>query len=436
MSDKQDKKGLSRREFIKAAGATAAGVVVGSLITDAAQAAAAAAPASSRVIGANDCINYAVIGVGGMGNGHLHTLKSMAEEQNARVGAICDVWEKRRQRARAALRLPHSWTYKDYRKLLERNDIDVVVIATPDHWHAPIAIDAMESGKHVYVEKPMTKHLDEAFKMYDTAKRTKRIVQVGSQGCTDAKWHKAGEIVKSGRIGTVIWAQGGYCRNNPHGEWNYHIDPEANESNLDWKMWLGNARKRPWSPERYFRWRKYWDYATGIIGDLWPHRLHPLMIAMQTDEFPKRVSCIGSILCNTDEGYGEKRDVAEATLLQVEFPNGSMIFLAGSTVNERGVEDMIRGQKGDLYFGGGKVRIEPERPFSDEIEPADVPLEGPGESHHEHHKNLINAIRNNTQPSCPIDLGIKVQMIVCMAEKSYRESKMVRFDPAKRKLIG
>ncbi len=97
---------------------------------------------------------------------------------------------------------------------------------------------------------------------------------------------------------------------------------------------------------------------------------------------------------------------------------------------------MIRGQKGNLYFGGGKVRVEPERPFSDEVEPADEPVEGPGESHHEHHKNLINAIRNNTEPSCPIELGVKVQTIVCMAEKSYRESKMVRFDPAKRKMIG
>ncbi|MCX6375265.1 MAG: gfo/Idh/MocA family oxidoreductase, partial [Armatimonadetes bacterium] len=231
--------------------------------------------------------------------------------------------------------------------------------------------------------------------MRDTAKRTKRLVQVGSQGCTDAKWHKAGEIVSAGRIGTVIWAQGGYCRNNPHGEWNYTIDPEANETNLDWKTWLGSAPKRPWDPDRYFRWRKFWDYGSGIIGDLWPHRLHPLMIAMSMKDFPRRVTCVGKDICDTDKGYGEKRDVADSTLLTVEFPSGAMIFLAGSTVNERGVEDMIRGNKANLYFGGGKVRIEPERPFVDEIEAKDEPVEGPGESQVEHHKNMFYCIRNN-----------------------------------------
>ena len=430
MEDRQSKS-MSRRDFIKAAGATAAGVMAGSLLGS------SQVMAAPRVIGANDRINIGIIGVGGMGSGHLNTLKSMEADHNIKVVGVCDVWDKRLERARNALNLPHTYTYKDWRKLIERNDIDEVVIATPDHWHSPIAIAAMESGKHVYVEKPMTHTMDEAIAMMKTAKNTNRLVQVGSQGCTDAKWHKAGELVQAGRIGTVIWAQGGYCRNNPHGEWNYNIDPEANESNLDWKTWLGSAPKRPWSPERYFRWRKYWDYGTGIIGDLWPHRLHPLMIAMNvTDQWPKRVACLGANICDTDKGYGELRDVADATMLSVEFPSGAMIFLAGSTVNERGVEDMIRGQKANLYFGGGKVRIEPERPFADEIEAKDEPYEGPGENHAEHHKNMLNAIRNNIQPSCNIELATRVQAMVSMAEKSYRESKMVVFDPEKLRMTG
>lgn len=434
MEQKQNDKGLSRRDFLKSAGMTTAGVVAGSLITSSAK--AQTAPASPRVIGANDRINVGIIGVGGMGSGHLNMLKGMQEDQNIKVVAVCDVWDKRLEHARASLHLPHTWTYKDYRKLLERSDIDHVVIATADHWHAPIAIAAMESGKTVYVEKPMTHTFEEAVAMWKTAKRTGKLVQVGSQGCTDAKWHKAGELVKAGAIGTVIWAQGGYCRNNPGGEWNYYIDPEANPSNLDWDMWLGSAPKRPWDPDRYFRWRKFWDYGTGIIGDLWPHRLHPLMIALAMEQFPKRVTCVGSILCDTDKGTGEQRDVAEATLLQVEFPCGAMIFLAGSTVNERGVEDMIRGQKGNLYFGGGKVRVEPERPFADEIEARDEPYEGPGESQVEHHKNMFDCIRNNKVPNCNIDLALRVQAIVSMSEKSYRENKMVLFDAEKLRMIG
>lgn len=430
MEDRQSK-GMSRRDFIRAAGATAAGVMAGSLIG------AGEAMAAPNVIGANDRINIGIIGVGGMGSGHLNTLKSMEADHNIKVVGVCDVWDKRLERARNALNLPHTYTYKDWRKLLERNDIDEVVIATPDHWHSPIAIAAMESGKHVYVEKPMTHTFEEAVAMWKTAKSTKRIVQVGSQGCTDAKWHKAGELIQNGRIGAVIMAQGGYCRNNPHGEWNYHIDPEANESNLDWKAWLGSAPKRAWSPERYFRWRKFWDYGTGIIGDLWPHRLHPLMIAMaMTDQWPKRVACVGANICDTDKGYGELRDVADATLLTVEYPSGAMIYLAGSTINERGIEDMIRGQKANLYFGGGKVRIEPERPFADEIEAKDEPVVGPGENHVEHHKNLLNAIRTGAKANCDIELGMRVQTIVSMAEKSYRESKMVTFNPDKMKMTG
>ena len=433
MDEKQDSKGMSRRDFMRNAGVTAAGVMAGSLIG---KTAGLAAPAAPRVIGANDRINVGIIGIGGMGGGHLNMLKGMQEDQNIKIVAVCDVWDKRLESARNALNLPRTYAYKDYRKVIERNDIDHVVIATPDHWHAPIAIAAMESGKTVYVEKPMTHTYEEAVEMWKTAKRTKKLVQVGSQGCTDTKWHKAGELVKAGRIGTVIWAQGGYCRNNPHGEWNYNIDESANESNLDWKMWLGTAPKRSWSPDRYFRWRKFWDYGNGIIGDLWPHRLHPLFIAMAMTEFPKRVACVGANICDTDEGYGETRDVADSTMLTVEFPSGAMIFLAGSTVNERGVEDMIRGQKGNLYFGGGKVRIEPERPFVDEVEAKDEPFEGPGESQVEHHKNMFYCIRNNGIPNCNIDLALKVQTIVSMAEKSYRQNKMVMYDPKKMRLVG
>lgn len=432
MEEKQDKKGLSRREFIRAAGATAAGVVASSFITDRVL---AAAPASPRVIGANDRINVAFVGVGGMGNGHLHGIKGMASEMNLNIVAVCDVWEKRKRGAQATAEVPDSMAFGDYRKLLEVKDIDAVVIATPDHWHAPVAIAAMEAGKHVYVEKPMTHTLDEAFKMHETAKRTKRIVQVGSQGCSDAKWHTAGKVVKDGKIGHVICAQGSYCRNNPHGEWNYGIDPEFTEQNCDWNAWLGSAPKRPFSPERYFRWRKFWDYGNGIIGDLWPHRLHPLMIAMATTDFPKRVACVGADICSTDEGHGEPRDVADSTMMMAEFPSGAMIYLLGTTVNEQGIPDMIRGNKATLYFGGGKVEVRPERPWVDEIEQEDVPVVGPGENHSEHQKNWLNSIRANTEPNCGIDLGLRVQVIVSLAEMSYRQSKMMNFDPVKQKII-
>ncbi|MCX8052475.1 MAG: Gfo/Idh/MocA family oxidoreductase [Armatimonadetes bacterium] len=433
LESESDDKGMSRREFILKAGATAVGVVAGSMMGG--KLFAQSGPAPGSVIGANDRSNIAVIGVGGMGSGHVNTVKKLSAEQNVQIVAICDVWEKRRRQNQKRAELADNQIYSDYRKLLENKDIDLVVIATPDHWHATIAIAAMEAGKHVYVEKPMARYQDEALKMHATAKRTKRLVQVGSQACTDAKWHKAGELVREGKIGTVLSAQGSYRRNNPKGEWNYPIDPELTPETCDWNAWLGKAPKRPFSPERFFRWRKYWDYGTGIIGDLWPHRLHPLMIAMNCTDFPYRVACVGKNICNTDNGYGEPRDVADETMMLAEMPSGTIIYVAGSTVNERGLEDMIRGNKANMYFGGGKIQIRPERPYADEIEEQDISYEGPSEDVAEHHKNFWYCIRSNKEPNCGIDLGLRVQTIVCMAEESYRKNKMAVWDPVKQRII-
>lgn len=436
MEDKKDKNGMSRRDFIKAAGVTAAGVMASSLITEKVMAAAGGAPAPARVIGANDKINVAFVGIGGMGGGHLNEFHNHEEAWNCKCVAVCDVWDKRRKSSQERAGCPDNMVFADYRKLLENKDIDAVVIGTPDHWHAPVAIAAMEAGKHVYCEKPMTHKLDEAFKMHAVAKRTGRVVQVGSQGCTDTKWHVAGQVIKDGKIGKVLGAQGSYCRNNPNGEWNYGIDKDMTEQTCDWKMWLGSAPKRAFSPERYFRWRKYWDYGNGIIGDLWPHRLHPLMIAMaMEDQFPKRVSCVGANCCDTDKGFGEERDVADFTMMSAEFPGGTQIYLLGSTVNEQGIPDMIRGSKATLYFGGGKVQIKPERPFADLIEEAEVPVVGPGEDQNEHRKNWLECIRSGKQPNCHIDLALRVQTVVSMAEASYRQNKMALFDAAKQKMI-
>jgi predicted dehydrogenase len=450
VDNKQEKTGLSRREFIKAAGITAAGVMASSLVSGSAIGAPATKTtmASPRAVGANDRLNYAHIGVGGMGGGHLNSIKALASEMNLQQVAVCDVWSKKNNWAKETSGCDASQVYTDYRKLLENKDIDVVVIGTPDHWHAPIAIAAMQAGKHVYCEKPMTRTLDEAFLMHKTAKETGCLVQVGSQGCTDTKWHVAGKAVKDGKIGTALWAQGGYCRNNPHGEWNYNIDPDLTPDSCDWKMWLGNAPKIAFSPERFFRWRKYWDYGNGIIGDLWPHRLHPLMIAMNMGpdpaliQFPRRVACLGANILDTDANhsdpskpYGDTRDVADTTQMIAEFPGGTMIYLAGATTNERGVEDMIRGNKATLYFGGGKVTVEPQRPFTDEVEQEELAVVGPGEDTREHHKNLIRCIREGGVPNCNIDLGLAVQTVVSMAEMSYRENKMAMFDPDKKKLL-
>ncbi len=441
MSDQKTDGGVSRRDFMKTTVGTTTMAVAGTFMTPAIlQAAPAINP---RILGANDRIHLGFIGVNTMGGRHLRNVvgEDMAGD-NVEAVAVCDVWETARRKAQLSARLSDGQVYSDYRRLLDQKDVDAVVVATPDHWHGAIGVDTLRASKHLYIEKPMTRRLDEAFAIQDAAKRAQRHVQVGSHGCSDPKILQARDIISSGVLGRLLWAQGSYCRNNPKGEWNYALLPEATEQTVDWKAWLGPAPKRTWSAERFFRWRKYWDYGTGIIGDLWPHRLYPLMLAMDLKEFPRSVSCLGGDLCDTDAGpgpdgkpYGERRDVADTTMMMVDFPSGVMIFLAGATSNERGIEDVIRAQRGNLTMGGNRLEVTPERFYVDELEAGDRTPPDAGESHVKHMRNFLQSIRSNTPPNCNEDLGVRVQAVVSMAEAAYRNNTLVRFDEKNRKLL-
>ena len=437
---------ITRRDFLKTTGAGAAAAAGAGLV---AKPVSGAAPAvNRRILGANDRINAAVVGVKGMGGGHLKHILEYMPDENVTLAAICDVWEKARLRAKDQCKLPEASVYSDYRRLLDQKDLDAVVVATPDHIHAEVALAALASGRHVYVEKPFTRRLEDAFKIRDAALASGCVVQLGTQGCTEPKWQKAREVVRSGKLGRLLWAQGSYCRNNPNGEWNYDIDPDASEQTVDWKSWLGPAPKRAWSPERYFRWRKYWDYGTGLIGDLLPHRLGPLMFAMDLKQYPRQVSCMGGNLLDSDRGpnpttgkpWGEKREVADTHVVIVEFPSGVTLFLATSTSNERGIEDVIRGNRANLVLGGGKVLLEPERPYVDELEradltpPEDLREDAGARSHAQHVINFFRAVRGTAEPNAPVELACQVQTVVSMVEKAYRERALVSFDAESRKL--
>lgn len=438
----ETERGATRREVLKQAAATA--------VTAAAAVAAAKSSAFSlaapSVLGANDRIRIGFVGVGGQGQTHIRLLKENEEQNNTVNAAVCDIYRRRKKQAQALAELPDSAAYEDYRKLLERKDLDAIWIATSDNWHAPIAIAAMEAGKHVYIEKPMCRTIEEAFAIWETAKRTKRVVQVGSQGCSDQKWHVAGRVVREGRIGHVVQAQGSYCRNSKNGEWNYYtIDKDAGphatgDGYVNWDMFRMGKEPKAWDPDRFFRWRKYWAYGNGIMGDLFPHRLHPLAIAMNLPQeglggFPLRVSSMGGLYVqkiNPETGKPD-REVPDFTTIQVDFPEECTLMLLGSTINEQGWQDMIRGNKATLYFGGTGVQIRPERVWAEEVEFGEEPVEGPGESIEEHQKNFLQCIREGGRPNCNIDLALRVQVIVSLGEMSYRRGKTMHFDPKTRK---
>jgi predicted dehydrogenase len=450
--------GTTRRDFLKTAALGVGGTIIamgapGFAATAAGDAVAKAKPkalksaglkprvpmATGRVLGANDRIAIAHLGVGGQGGAHLHILNGEREANNTRSIGVSEVYTPRLEGAKAAiLRYDASAQVqmeKDYRKLLENKDVDAVVIGTPEHWHAQMAIDAMEAGKHVYCEKPMTRYMDEGFAILAAVEKTGKVFQVGSQGTSDTKWRVANDVVSSGKIGPVVSCQGSYARNSQGGEWNYGIDEGANANNLDWKMWLGSAPDRPWNDDskaRFFRYRKYRDYSAGLLGDLMPHKLHPLMIAVFGDkpEFPIRVTALGTMKISTD------REVADTIHTLVEFPSGITMYVFLSTVNEQGLEDVIRGHKATLRFGGGKVALSPERPYAEEIDAQEFPIVGPGEDIKVHEKNWLDCIRTGKTPNGNIGLAVRVQTIVSLAEMAELEHKTMNFDPIKRQIIA
>ena len=435
--NKSSKTGETRREFIKKSGAATAAVAATGVLKTPIYGADKAP--SANVQGVNDRIVVGFIGVGGRGFGaHVRQMRQHAKENNIAQAAVCDASTHRVNNSKAFITKNSEDEvkgYKDYRKVLERKDIDAIVCATVDHWHTPISVQAMESGKHVYVEKPMTRYLDEAFELYDAVKRTGKKVQVGSQITSCGNFAKAAKLIADGKLGPLVLAQGSYMRNNPKGEWNYRLQDWATAKDIDWNGgvgWLGQVKKRvPFNADHYFRWRKYLPYCAGLLGDLIPHRLFPLMRAMGGKEFPSRVVCLGTRKITPD------RDVSDNTQVLAEFPSGATLIVTSSSVNEQGLNEKIRGHYGtiELSTSGDRLEYKPERPFAEEFDPESyTKLEPSGNTTPQHHTNWFNGIRTGEEPNAGIDLAMKVQTVISLAELSDRRGTMCHFDPKTRKV--
>ena len=266
-----ENKDLSRRRFIQAGALTAAAGVAAAKAEAAAKANPEAAGPEKKA--ADRYVNFGLIGCGGKGRQHLGWIAERQKERgDVKVVALCDVFERNKNRAQEIA--PDAKMYHDYKELLRHKDLDCVLIATPDHWHAQMAIDALEAGMDVFLEKPMTQTIEEAREIVRVQEKSKKIVQIGGSGpSSDSVW-KARKLIQDGVIGRVVWSLSGQSRNTVEGEWNYNI-PEDYDGQTDWEHWLGPAPKRPYDPDRQFRWRKYWDYGTGLIGVLYTIRSVP-----------------------------------------------------------------------------------------------------------------------------------------------------------------
>jgi predicted dehydrogenase len=430
--------GATRREFLKKTTLATAAVAAGSKLFKTPVYGQTQAPSPPAAVGANNRLVVAYIGLGGQGMTHVRTQKTGAAANNIVQAAGCDLSTHRQEEGKTEVGGGFD-TYKDYEKLLERKDIDAVTIATVDHWHCKTAIAALQAGKHVYVEKPMTRYLNEAFDLYDTVKQTGKILQVGSQGCSDAKWQYAAGLIQQGKIGALVLGQDSYMRNSKDGEWNYEIQTKwCNPQDLDWDKWQAPVHnKTDFNADAYFRWRKYYPYCAGPLGDLFPHRLHPLMLATGNPEFPRRVVCLGQQPVHSDQFHvppAPPRDCPEDVQMIAEFPSGLALIVTAGTVNEQGLSSVIRGNKATLYLSGNRVELKPEKPFADDIDPDTKDNLLPGEDIGVHEANWFDCIRQNKAPNANIELAIRVQTVLCLAEMSNRLNIMCLFDEKTRKI--
>ncbi len=429
---KQGKTNLeSRRTFLGQAAALAgAGMVLGGA-SKAPKTVATVTGGRVRTPNAGDAVRVGVIGTGGMGTGHCVAISGFGKDgrSNVQIGAVADVCDIHAENAKNQIEKNQGRgtvdTYRDYRELLAREDIHGVLIASPEHWHAQHAVDALTAGKDVYCEKPMTLRLEQAMDLRKVVEsRPSQIFQVGTQMMMLPKYHKASEAIKSGRIGKPTWSQTSYCRNSMDGEWNYYSlnDKWEPGKNLDWDAWLGYLGPREWDPKVYARWRRYRDFSTGIIGDLLVHVMTPLVLALDMG-WPTRVVASGGHYVDKDM---ENHDQVN---LNIEFQDGHTMVVAGSTNNEVGLETMIRGHEANIYLGGRHCVIRPERLFVDEVDAEEITCEDIGNDQDQLRLNWLECIRSREPAVSNIDLASKVMVIVDLATRSMWDGHAYSFDP-------
>jgi predicted dehydrogenase len=341
-------KKLNRREFliVSSLGATALsmGIKGSALASD--------SPSSKKKkISSNDAINVGMIAVGGRAHDLMESIKRI---EGTEIVAVCDAYKGRVERAieRSDGRAKE---YKNYKEILADKNIDAVVISTPDHLHTQQIIDAINAGKHIYVEKPMTYKVEEGHEIIKAANRNKVAFQVGSQIASSVLSEKAKEIVASGRLGQITMVRAYYNRNTASGAWIYPIPPDASPKTVNWEMFLGSAPKNDFSLERFFRWRCYKDYSGGIATDLFVHLCNTIHYIMDA-KMCSSVMAMGGLY-----RWKGSRDVPDTLNASLEYPEGFMVSISSTFNNQKmgGSGIQFMGTEGSLELDGGQLIFTP-----------------------------------------------------------------------------
>ena len=326
---------------MKAAGLAVAGTNL--------QALAAEPQPNGHRTAANDHIQIALIGAGGQGQGDT---KTALEVPGTRLVAVADCYDGRLAHSRE-LWGKDIFTTRDYREILARKDIDAVIIATPDHWHKQAAVDAMKAGKDVYCEKPMIHLYSDGPEIIDAARSTGRIIQIGSQRVSSIVYAKAKDLLASDAIGKLNMVTARWDRNSSIGAWNYSIPLDANTETCDWPRFEGTAPRLPFSAERFFQWRKWKDYGSGVAGDLFVHLFSGTHF-ITGSHGPTRAMATGGL-----RFWKDGRDVPDVMLALFDYPEGFNLSLRVNFVDggEESEGLIFTGSEGIMEIAGNTVSV-------------------------------------------------------------------------------
>lgn len=331
----------SRREFLGTAGASLAATALGPLPQS-----LLPAPGTAPVAP----VRFGMIGVGMQGS---WLLPSSIQLPGVECVAACDLYDGRHTLAREIVR-PDLAVTRRYQDLLNNKSIDCIVAAVPDHWHKQVVVDAVNAGKDIYCEKPMSHSAADGVAMVDAAQKTGRIVQIGSQRVSSQICAKAKELIAQGRLGDLMLVEGWLGRNDPTGAWQYPPPPDLSPRTLDWDTWQGTVPKRPFDANIFARWRCWKEYGTGVAGDLLVHLISGMVFMLGINAPPRQAFAVGGIRRWKDGR--NMPDVHSVLYYYGDLP----VYMRLNLGTEMPETYRIQGSKGLLEVSGSEIKFSPQ----------------------------------------------------------------------------
>ena len=405
---------------------------------------------------ANDQIQLAVIGAGGMGMVDVDTAVSVP---GVKLVAACDCYDGRLAAARDEYG-SDVFTTRDYREVLALDDVDAVIVGTPDHWHSRISTDAMRAGKAVYCEKPMVHSIPQGYEVIRAEKETGKTFQVGSQGMSSLGNEKARNLLREGAIGELNYAEGFWARNDPIGAWQYAIPEDASEETVDWDQFLGDAPKRPYDPLRIFRWRNYRDYGTGVSGDLFVHLFSSLHYVVSS-KGPQTIAAQGGL-----RYWKDGREVPDVLLGMFDYPEADahppfnlslrVNFVDGTSgstylrlVGSEGAMDVTWTEvilRRNKVSDPTDVFLQQKSDEMDELRTQRKQMLPPAESvyvaeqgymgaHFDHFMNFFDGVRNGTPVTEDAAFGFRAAAPALACNDSYFGEQIIHWDPEEMRVL-